>query len=212
MIKRCRRCQKEFLITKQEKIYCSPNCRKLKEKYDKKSHQKNRDKILNYQKHYRQNNKQKIKEYYQNNKEKIQKYWQEYQQTHKKRIKEYLKKYYQVHKKEANQRQRKRRKKDLNFRIAKNLRSRIWYALEGNFKSIPTMSLVGCDIEYLKYHLQCRFKRGMSWDNYGKWHIDHIKPCASFDLRKPKEQLKCFNYINLQSLWAEENLNKGGKC
>ncbi len=60
----------------------------------------------------------------------------------------------------------------------------------------------------------------MSWENYGKgdngrgmqeWHIDHIKPCASFDLSKPEQQKLCFNYTNLQPLWAEENMKKGGR-
>jgi hypothetical protein len=49
----------------------------------------------------------------------------------------------------------------------------------------------------------------MSWSNYGKWHVDHIKSCASFDLSKEDEQRKCFHYTNLQPLWAEENLSKG---
>jgi len=51
----------------------------------------------------------------------------------------------------------------------------------------------------------------MNWSNYGKWHIDHIKSCASFDLSKKSEQKKCFHYTNLQPLWAEENIKKGGK-
>ena len=51
----------------------------------------------------------------------------------------------------------------------------------------------------------------MTWDNHGKWHIDHIKPCASFDLLHKKQQRKCFYYKNLQPLWAQENLSKGAK-
>jgi hypothetical protein len=43
------------------------------------------------------------------------------------------------------------------------------------------------------------------------WHIDHIIPCVSFDLSKPKEQAKCFHYSNLQALWKHENLSKGAK-
>ena len=50
----------------------------------------------------------------------------------------------------------------------------------------------------------------MSWNNYELWHIDHIRPCSLFNLADPKEQKECFNYKNLQPLWAEENLSKGG--
>lgn len=45
---------------------------------------------------------------------------------------------------------------------------------------------------------------------YG-WHIDHIVPCASFDLSKPEEQKKCFHYTNLQALWWRDNIVKGDK-
>jgi len=52
----------------------------------------------------------------------------------------------------------------------------------------------------------------MTWENHGKfgWHIDHIRPCCSFDLSKPADQFECFNYKNLQPLWAHENWSKHG--
>ena len=69
--------------------------------------------------------------------------------------------------------------------------------------------LIGCSIEELKQHLEKQFTLGMNWKNYGYgWHVDHIKPCAFFDFSKEEEQKKCFNYTNLQPLWATENFKK----
>jgi len=63
----------------------------------------------------------------------------------------------------------------------------------------------------LRLHLERQFKDGISWDNYGEWHIDHIRPCAKFDLSKPEEQRACFHYTNLQPLWEKENVSKGAR-
>ena len=51
----------------------------------------------------------------------------------------------------------------------------------------------------------------MTRQNQGEWHIDHIKPCAAFDLTDPKQQKECFNYKNLQPLWAQDNIKKSDK-
>lgn len=51
----------------------------------------------------------------------------------------------------------------------------------------------------------------MTWENHGEWHIDHIKPCCSYNMLVIEEQLECFHYSNLQPLWKHENLSKGGK-
>ena len=50
----------------------------------------------------------------------------------------------------------------------------------------------------------------MTWENHGQygWHVDHIKPCALFDLTKIEEQKKCFHYTNLQPLWWRDNIKK----
>ena len=74
------------------------------------------------------------------------------------------------------------------------------------------MMLIGCEIDYLIYHIQSKFKYGMSWDNYGSyWELDHIKPCSLFDLSKKSEQLKCFNFKNLQPLTKLQNRRKGNR-
>jgi len=104
-----------------------------------------------------------------------------------------------------------RRLIDVNFRIACNLRTRLHSALNGKSKSKATLELLGCSIDELRKHLESQFQDGMTWENYGLhgWHIDHTKPCASFDLTLDEDQKKCFHYTNLQPLWAEDNLSKG---
>ena len=113
-----------------------------------------------------------------------------------------------------------KRKINFSFKILCTLRARMHDVLKGRTKSDTTKNLIGCSIEELKKHLESQFKPGMNWDNYGtgyndkgmqEWHIDHITPCASFDLSKESEQRKCFHYTNLQPLWALENRLKGNK-
>lgn len=106
---------------------------------------------------------------------------------------------------------KEKRKIDPIFKLIDNIRKRINNAIKTNSKSENTIRLLGCTIEDLKIHLESMFKNGINWNNYGDWHIDHIRPCNSFDLSKPKEQRKCFHYSNLQPLWAVDNLKKSGK-
>lgn len=94
-------------------------------------------------------------------------------------------------------------------RVLKNMRKRLWEALRGNRKAASTLELVGCTVEELRQHLERQFDAEMTWDNYGLWHVDHIKPCASFDLSDPAQQAECFHYKNLQPLWAIDNIRKG---
>ena len=86
---------------------------------------------------------------------------------------------------------------------------------KGYIKSDTTTKLVGCSLLNLKMHLEKQFKQGMSWDNYGKWHIDHIIPVnyfkKNFDFNKKETQKECFHYANLQPLWASENIKKSDK-
>jgi hypothetical protein len=106
----------------------------------------------------------------------------------------------------------KRRKTDNSFRLTINLRRRVNGAINLHNKSANTMVLLGVpNIEFLWKHLESTFKTGMTRENYGLWHVDHIIPCSSFDLSNTEEQARCFHYSNLQALWAHENLSKGSK-
>jgi hypothetical protein len=94
--------------------------------------------------------------------------------------------------------------------ICKNLRAHMRRIRPG-FKSESTGKILGCTIEHCCNHLESQFAEGMTWDNYGEWHIDHIIPCAFFDLTKPSHQKVCFNWQNLQPLWESDNCSKGDK-
>ena len=109
--------------------------------------------------------------------------------------------------------EKSRKKIDAQFKLLKTLRSRLGTAIKSQnaYKNNKTNHLLGCSISFLKNFLESKFKEGMNWENHGEWHIDHIKPCASFNLLDEEEQKKCFHYTNLQPLWAYENLSKGSK-
>ncbi len=104
--------------------------------------------------------------------------------------------------------------KNPSAKVATRMRTRVCNAIKRNFvsgsKSLPTEKLIGCSFLQLRAHLEKSFTKEMTWENYGPvWHVDHIRPCATFDLTDPMEQLKCFNFSNLQPLSALENQKKG---
>jgi len=147
---------------------------------------------------YNLENKEKRKEYYLNNKDRIKKY----RLNNKQKFNQYNSIY-----------RMKKRKKDPCYKILNILRSRLYSAIKNNKKFNSSLELLGCSPKELKVYLESKFKTGMSWDNHGKygWHIDHIKPCVSFDLTDIEQQKQCFHYSNLQPLWWWENLSKGNK-
>ena len=108
----------------------------------------------------------------------------------------------------------KKYKEDPYYRLVFLMRTRIGKVLrERNIgKQDKSYDLLGCSKREFIEYFENLFTDGMSWEKVGKEiHIDHIKPCCSFDLTKEEEQKKCFHFTNLQPLWAEDNLSKGGK-
>lgn len=104
-----------------------------------------------------------------------------------------------------------RMKVDTMFRLTYAARNRIFYAMrrKGFSQSGKTRELLGFDWGTLRAHLEARFTDGMTWDNYGEWHVDHIVPLASAETAKQLHAL-C-HYTNLQPLWAADNIRKGAK-
>ena len=102
---------------------------------------------------------------------------------------------------------------DNEYKLKTDLRRRLHGALNGKCKADTTKALLGCTYEEACAHIEAQFTEGMSWDKMGIHgiHIDHIRPCASFDLTDPEQQRECFHYTNLQPLWAEDNLRKSDK-
>lgn len=204
-MKRCAACNNVKPTTEFEKLskskdglrYSCRECRNVEYinnhqhniKRSKKNYEKNKDEISLKNKEY----KLKHIEYYKNYDKK---YYQENREKIKLKSKEYL--YRKI-------------EEDIGFKILQRCRARLYQAIKGYVKSARTQELIGCTVNELRNHLESQFKEGMSWDNYGEWHIDHIIPCASFDFSKEEDQYKCFNYTNLQPLWAEENFAKKDK-
>lgn len=161
-------------------------CKKCKAEYSKlyrKTHKDTRDRT-EYRKQYYSKNKQRFSEW--------NKKWRENNDRS-----EYHKTY---------------RNANPSAKIAGNCRNRIRNAIKMGYKSKKSLSLTGCaNWNELKTYIESKFLDGMTWENYGEWHIDHIIPCASFDLTVEEEQKKCFHYSNLQPLWAIDNIKKGDR-
>ena len=148
-------------------------------------YQDNLDKVKETRKKYRENNPEKIKEWRENNPEKV---------------KEIQKKY-----------QSNRRKNDPLFKLRHDIRSLIRTTIKrGGFtKQSRTHKILGCSFDEFEIHIEKQFTEGMSWDNHGEWHFDHITPISWAETEE--EIIALNNYINFQPLWAEDNLKKGNR-
>ena len=138
--------------------------------------------------------------YYEKNKEHLLYKSKKYTTKNYKKVLDYQKKYKQ-----------EKYYRDPIFKMMVCVRARVnSFLKEKNIKkNNKTFEIVGCSPQSLKEHLEKLFVDGMTWDNQGKWHIDHKIPLAS---AKTEEELyKLCHYTNLQPLWAEDNMKKGSK-
>ena len=91
-------------------------------------------------------------------------------------------------------------------RVARN---RIRAALKGT-NTVPSFDMLGCTVEDFKDHITAQLRDGMTWDNYGQWHIDHITP-LKYGTPTLEDTIKRLHYTNTQPLWAADNCAKGSK-
>jgi len=97
--------------------------------------------------------------------------------------------------------------------MKQRLSARIKCALESvsSYKNNKTVHYIGCNMKYFKNWLEYQFVEGMNWNNRSEWHIDHVRPCASFNLLIEEEQKQCFSWKNMRPCWKHENMEKGDK-
>jgi hypothetical protein len=111
--------------------------------------------------------------------------------------------------------ERKRRAEDPKYRLGVRTRTAVWQLLKerGVKKTNKTFDLLDYSIEELMTHLESLFTVGMTWDNYGEWHVDHKIPMNSFQFESTDDIgfKECWRLSNLQPLWGPENLSKDTK-
>lgn len=228
----------EYHFKNKEKGTFRSICKSCHSEKRKKYYQENKEVCAKKTKEYRKNNieicRERSRSYYKNNKEhhnKITKAWYEknkeyalnqyaeYREKNRQRIRDYHKEHYAKNKPEINKRHMQYNKEkyrtDPLYKLKSDLSRRIRKALKNSkeLKSKKTLEYLGCDLDFLKGYIESQFREGMSWEVFfkGEIHIDHILPCASFDLTDPQQRRECFHYSNLQPLWAKENHEKRDK-
>ena len=189
-MRRCFKCKidkelSEFYPSKlRAKVYMCKSCWKL---YLIDYYRRNPDKVRKYK-------AKMAKVYYKENPEKFRELSRDWRKNHKKECQEYNTKY-----------TRERRRIDYKFKLNKNVASFICQCLKGKKAGMKWEKLVGYTLDDLVKHLENKFEPWMTWDNYGKWHIDHIKPKSLF---KEEEFKECWALSNLQPLEAITNIKK----
>lgn len=159
-------------------------------------------------------NKQQKKQYYLDNKEKVLQQTKAYWLNNLNKHRLWEKEWRNSNKEKILLKRKERIKNNPSLKLRNTIARRILLTLKKSkiSKNNKTSELLGAEIETVKRWIEQQFNGQMSWENHGKvWHIDHIKPCCSFDLTIPEQQFECFNYKNLRPLLKEENLKKAAE-
>jgi hypothetical protein len=108
---------------------------------------------------------------------------------------------------------RRKRQADPMYRLRSSVSAYVYWCLRSGKGGRRTEELLGYSIATLRLHLERQFERGMTWDNYGEWHVDHILPVASFNFTSPDDPdfRACWAMTNLRPMWAADNIRKSDK-
>lgn len=180
-------------------------CRDCVRVISKRDYEKHSEKLKLRANSYREQNPEYNKDYYKENEN----YFKSYNDKTSEKRKQWQKD------NRARIAETRKRRWELNpeLKLKARLRSYFWFHLKKSNarKNSSSIKLLGCSIDEFKLHLEKKFTIGMSWNTYGKWHLDHVRPCSSFDLTDPVQLAECFHFTNFQPLWAADNLRKGAK-
>jgi len=160
---------------------------------DKRNYHKHKEKKKQYSKVWGKENRTHMREYHAK--------WREENKEH---VNEYKRKY-----------ERERKANDPKYRLGANTRTALYTCLKeakvDKYRS--TFELLGYSLDELMVHLEAKFTDGMTWDNYGEWHVDHMIPMALYDFISTEcaEFKECWSLSNLQPLWGVDNLSKGSR-
>ena len=119
--------------------------------------------------------------------------------------------YYQINKNKIHKQRNEYMSANIVVKLASYLRNRLYYALQRKKRIASPIRNLGCSLSKFKLYIENQFEKGMSWDNYGDWHLDHVLPLSYFNLTNKQEFLTACNWLNYQPLWAKDNLSKGAK-
>lgn len=149
------------------------------------------------------------REWYKKNSDRVLAHQREWQKKNRDRINASRRERMKKNRDKVNSYLKQRWNKNPELRLTHNLRRSLnRYAKSCSIRSSERF---GCTPKQLRDHIEAKFERDMTWENYGEWHIDHIMPCSAFDLTNPDHVKVCFNWQNLRPLWAKENRLKGNK-
>lgn len=165
-----------------------------------------REKFLEYQRRYTKENRPNDAE-----RSALRRQSPEYRAKQVERKRLWREKNREAHRAATREYENAKRREDIQWRLAKNLRHRLSKAVRGQTTGVSAVRDLGMSIPDFKSYLEARFLPGMTWANYGEWHIDHRRPLSSFDLTSDDEVRTACHYTNLQPLWAKDNQSKHAK-